>query len=336
MRKSILVLSVLGMLAPAASAASKPEDLYKKAVSEVVIPGFNELSVRGAEHAAAWSAYCAAPSEQGRDAVVQSFHAFADGWAAVEVMRAGPASKEFRNERLYFWPERKNAVERGLAALLKRAAASKLTADDIRAESAAVQGLPALERLLYPKGSEGHPQKTVSIDAAGCSAGEAISSNAARIAADMAQEWTALGDVADDSARTAFATDLVTAYAMIKDKKVEDVIGKSADAVKPHAAEFWRSGRAMRDIVVNLETLDRINTFLFKGASDEMAHPSTTRSALDIAKTLPPDLGALAAGKDRSSAILLRDAVDSAEDRAKAELPALLGVTVGFNSLDGD
>ena len=235
-----------------------------------------------------------------------------------------------------FWPERKNAVERGLATLVKKAAKGKLTADSIAKESAAVQGLPALERLLYPKGSPDESLGTGPDGKARCSAGEAISANAARIAAEMSEGWKARADQSGEKARTAFATDIVTAFYMIKDKKIIDVIGRSPDAVKPRAAEFWRSGRTMRDIMINLETLDRINAVLFKSASDEMALPSTTRSALDITKTLPADLGALAAGKDRSSAILLRDAVDVAEERAKVEIPAVLGVTVGFNSLDGD
>ena len=55
-----------------------------------------------------------------------------------------------------------------------------------------------------------------------------------------------------------------------------------------------------------------------------------------IATGLSGDLGAIAVSDRRFEAILLRDAVDAAEDRAAIEIPAALGVTIGFNSLDGD
>lgn len=66
--------------------------------------------------------------------------------------------------------------------------------------------------------------------------------------------------------------------------------------------------------------------------------PNTGRRLfwLAIARALPSGLSALAGGSERYRVILLRDAVDSAQDRAAIEVPAALGVTVGFDSLDGD
>lgn len=57
------------------------------------------------------------------------------------MIRSGPAAEDFRHERFSFWPERKNAVERGLSNLLKKPDATSLTAAGIRKEYAAVQGL---------------------------------------------------------------------------------------------------------------------------------------------------------------------------------------------------
>jgi predicted lipoprotein len=132
------------------------------------------------------------------------------------------------------------------------------------------------------------------------------------------------------------ATDIVTFYAIIKDRKIEAVIGKAQDQVKPRAAEFWRSARPMRGIQRNLEALKRINAALFPVASEDIVLPFATATAADVARSLPDDLAALAAGPERHKVILLRDAVDAAEDRAAIEVPAALGVTIGFNSLDGD
>ena len=83
-----------------------------------------------------------------------SFHEVADRWASIEMMRTGPASEDFRHERFYFWPERKNAVDRAIATAMKAEDGTPFTASRIGGESAALQGLPALERLLFGNGTE--------------------------------------------------------------------------------------------------------------------------------------------------------------------------------------
>ena len=92
----------------------------------------------------------------------------------------------------------------------------------------------------------------------------------------------------------------------------------------------------MRNIILNLQSLDRTNAILRQTLPADASLPAATLSARGIAESAQPDLAATAAGKNRSEAIFLLDAVDAAGDRAIAEVPAALGVTVGFNSLDGD
>ena len=332
-----VILALLSALSPMVARAEEPSDRsFKRIMSEVVVPGFDALAEQGQAHRMAWASYCAAPTPESLKSLAASFQSLADAWAAVEMFRSGPSSVDFRSERFNFWPERKNAVSRGLASLLKRAAAEDITVEKISAESAAIQGLPALERLIF---TENGPDADLGASTEGklhCEIGQAIAENAATIAAAMQEGWQDRAPDVDDKVKTEFATDLVTFLAVIKDTKIEAVIGESVETVKPHAAEFWRSGHTLRSITLNLETLAAINAILFDEDAEDISLPATTQSALSIARSLPPDLGALAAGPDRSSAILLLDAVDAAEERAKIEIPYALGVTVGFNSLDGD
>jgi predicted lipoprotein len=327
-----LMLAVVGLSSSSGQAApaAAPEVVYTRLVAEVIVPGFDGLADRARRHQAAWTAYCRAPGAAEKALLMESFHALADAWAGIEMIRSGPAAEDFRHERFYFWPERKNAVDRGLTGLLNKPGSPE--AADIAKESAAVQGLPALERLIFLDATQGKgPEEVLR-----CRLGEAISANAARIADEMASDWRSRPVAASPEARVALATDIVTFYATIKDTKVEAVIGKDQNEVKPRAAEFWRSGRTVRNILHNLEALERINTVLIPEAKEDVVLPFATRTATDIARSLPPDLSALAAGADRQKAVLLRDAVDAAEDRAAIEVPAALGVTIGFSSLDGD
>ncbi len=327
-----IVLLTLAVLGAPLKASASPEAAYERVVSEFIRPGFARLAAAARGHEAAWADHCNGPSAAGRKSLEESFHALADAWAEVEMFRSGPAAEEFRYERFYFWPERKNAVERGLSSLLKRPDAASLDAEAIRKESAAVQGLPALERLLHadvPAGDGAEGQLR-------CKLGQAIASNAAALVAEIEAEWRNRAVVATPEARAMMATDIVTFFAVIKDAKIEAVIGKEPGQVKPRAAEFWRSGRPLRNIQHNLSALQRLNALLFPVVTEELVVPYATTTAKDVAFSLPPDLAKLAAGPDRHKAVLLRDAVDAAEDRAAIEVPGVLGVTIGFNSLDGD
>lgn len=313
-------------------AQSPPEQAYGRIVADFIRPGFTVLAGEARRHAAAWEAYCRAPAAPALDDLAASFQSLADAWAKIEMIRSGPAAGEFRHERLYFWPERKNAVERGLDALLAQSEAPDAAA--IAEQSAAVQGLPALERLLY---ADGRPDAQLGNGSQGqlrCAVGEAISANAARLAAEMSKAWADDPASSTPEARAALATDIVTAYAILKDSKIEAVIGKNDAMVKPRAAELWRSGRPMRNINLNLEALARLNALMFPNTSEDVALPYATKTALGVAGAID-DL-AETAGDRRNEAILLRDAVDAAEDRAIVEVPLALGVTIGFNSLDGD
>lgn len=310
-----------------------PEQVYGRIVQDFIRPGFSALAGEAQRHAADWQVYCRAPSAAGLARLALSFGSLADAWAAIGMIRSGPSAEDFRHERFYFWPERKNAVARGLGALL--AQPRPPDAEAVRNQSAAVQGLPALERLLY---AEGKPDARLGIGPEGqlrCAAGEAISANAARLAAEMSQAWAADRPAPTPQARAALATDIVTAYAMLKDARIAAVIGKDAAEVKPRAAEFWRSGRPMRNITLSLEALARLNGLLFPAPGEDVALPHATRTALGIARTIG-NLAETARSGERREAILLRDAAAAAEDRAIIEVPLALGVTIGFNSLDGD
>ena len=77
---------------------------------------------------------------------------------------------------------------------------------------------------------------------------------------------------------------------------------------------------------------------IFAKSTDEISSPSVLKSAVKIADSLSSEnLSAIVSSpKQRSDAVLLLDAATSARDVCKLEIPHALGITVGFNSLDGD
>ena len=77
------------------------------------------------------------------------FRALVLAWSRIEFLRFGPLVEENRYERISFWPDPRNVMLRQIPAVLARYSGGESV--DLSAQSVAVQGLPALEYLLYGK-----------------------------------------------------------------------------------------------------------------------------------------------------------------------------------------
>ena len=75
------------------------------------------------------------------------FRALVLAWSRIEFLRFGPLVEENRYERISFWPDPRNVMLRQIPGVLARYSRGELV--DLSAQSVAVQGLPALEYLLY-------------------------------------------------------------------------------------------------------------------------------------------------------------------------------------------
>lgn len=309
---------------------------------EFVAPRYADLARAASAQSEAWRSFCADPSEQGLDTVREAYRAAADRWSSVELVKYGPVSEDFRAERMSFWPERKNATGRGLARLLAGTAPEELAPERIREASAAVQGLPALERLLFddpPSDSAGFGGSVEGKRR--CAAGQAIALNVAGLAAEIRDGWPeaerklAEPDAAKEGLRR-LATDLLAAFQVMRDVNVLPVLGTDPSKARSRLAEGWRSGRSTRAIVLNIEAAEAMAGILLNGDKESNALYAI-RQARQIAEALPPDFASLARdAKERHRLVLLFDALGSARDSLMADLPAALGIGFGFNSLDGD
>jgi uncharacterized protein len=342
-------LFFLALLLPATQqthAQASSDELLKRVVDDVIVPGYANLVQAAVVEQVQWQAFCAAPSADSMASVRDAYQRTADAWSSIEIIHYGPIAEDFRGERLSFWPERKNAVEKALKNIMANPSDAALEPATFRKGSAGVQGLPALERLLFSEGASGADFTGSPGADFRCRLGMAIATNILAIAQEVQAGWTE-GDTAiakrlaapevAAALKGALATDLLGGYVLIKDKKLDPAMSKDAADVRPKMAEGWRSGRSLRAIALNLETAGAILAILAEGMPKQDSTALRNNStALRVAKRLNGDLGTLAAGPQRRDLILLRDAVDAAGKRAFEEAPAVLGVTVGFNSLDGD
>lgn len=340
-------LLATALVAPATAAPPSPGPLAIDVIETWLLPRYQTLAAAAAAQKTAWADACAdgdAGAEQ--PGLRERFQTTSDAWAAVENVTTGPISLSLRPDRIFFFPDKRNAVAKALAELDVRAKDDDIPQDAFRGGSVAGQGFPALERLLYEP-VEGAP-------AVRCRVGTAIAGNLAALTADVLKEWRAetgplaklkagqgdpvhFADPAQAAAR--LLTDLAGGIQRIVDVKLLPVLGASADSARPKAAEGWRSGRSARSVRVALESLAAMAAVFEKAAPKDLAakEAKAFAAAREAAAKLPDDVGDAAADPKRRRAV---EAVVATLKTAQADvvkdLGPALGVPLGFNALDGD
>lgn len=333
MRLVLLPAAVVAVLSGPALAAEKkdPHTLAAALASDIVVPRFAALDKAFAAQAEAWDKGCTQA-----DGLRSAFQTAYDAWAQAEFFKAGPLGQQTRAERIDYWPDPRNFIDKGMKALLSAPSAADITAEKIAGESVAVQGLPALERLLYA----GEAAELRDMGEKECAAGRAIAHNLATVASALDKEWNdpqtgevaRLTSVAQDDTKAresvvAVLTDLATGIRVIEDKKMPPLFGAKGNPPNPRAAKSWRSQRSEQDITQNLGVLiDAYNGLA--AYAPESAH--------SVVEKLQDARAALADKQDANRTIAIVAAINNAKYYAVDVVPAEIGVALGFNSLDGD
>ena len=265
-----------------------------------------------------------------------AFHATYDAWMGVADLHLGPSEEQGRSLAILFWPDPKGLGAKAQKALLAADPAT-LSPDAMALQSVAARGLSGLERLLYPA-------ETPTSDA--CPLIHATADDLARMADALTQDWGPFGDLlltagkpgnprflSGDEGSQALFTQLATGLEFVADRRIGRPLG-SFDKPRPDLAEGTASGRPLANITLSLQALRG----LAEGLSPDSAK---TLAAFDRALALAlalddPTLAGIADPQGWLKLEILQQAVHSTRDTAIAEIGPALGVTLGFNALDGD
>ena len=304
--------------------------------------------------------FCEAPDEVGLEAARAAFHDSMDAWQGIQHITAGPIQLLFRRARINHWPERRNAVARGLNMLLGAADSASITPQRLAEASVAVQGLPALERLLFDEAALVAFSADTDDARFRCALVTAIGANLSDIAREVVAEWRDevlpvlkageshpiyFRDAGDLSAR--LLTDLQGLLQLMIDLKLQPVLGESAAAARPLRVENRRSGRGSRNLRLNLEAA----WDMVAGGDGAGFGASLARAELDLheslmdafaaagqaAADLPAPLAtAVIEPAERGRVVAFLEALRGLRALLREPVPAALGLTLGFNAMDGD
>ena len=357
-RKSLLLLAA----APGPAVAAKPDPKAVQAgktvlavVDQFVIPTYRALVQATEVQEKAWTAFAAKRESGDFQSLRTAYNAVADAWANAQIVKTGPVTLFLRYDRFAYWPEARNATQRALDQLLSSKNPKDLTPESMAHDSVAGQGLTALERLLYDGDNPAAALKAAGRDGQWrTQVGAGIAHNLNVIARDLLADWTAPDGVraaiaANKGWKSLFAdapeaarlllTDLVAGFKLMHDVKLLPVLGANADAAKPKSAEAWRSQRSQRNLKINLTSAQALEKVFAAGAP--VAHRTKFdqlfANAAKAVDAMPADLGEAAADPKRRARVDAgRAAIKAVQTEIAATLPGDVGVTLGFNSLDGD
>ncbi|MDQ6211884.1 imelysin family protein [Achromobacter insolitus] len=336
--------------------AAPPADLGERLARDYARPAMARMVDAASALDGALGIWCAQPGAADAARVKQAFENLALAWSGVEFLRFGPLVQANRYERLAFWPDTRGVMPKQVQSLIAAKDDALLQPGALSGRSVAVQGLPALEYVLY--GDPALLRRNGEQDFAyACGYAKAVAANITQISRDVAQAWSAEGDFGRQFAQPNAGNDLyrdqqeVAAEAMkslstglqfARDVKILPVLGDTPEAARPKRAAFWRSQLSTRLLAANL---DGLQAFYQAGAyalpAGEAWMAVSVRGELESAartlQTVPVPLEqALAQEEGRRLLTLAALTLKNAKAIVDQDLAPALGVTIGFNALDGD
>jgi predicted lipoprotein len=356
-RKAFVIVALLAGPAVQAAEETAIQPVIEQTLADYIAPAYRTLAESTGELHAAIADYCADPSASGRAEIAAAFAATLQAWAGVDFIRFGPMAEEGRLERFAYWPDVHNTGARQLRRFLATEDAALLQPGALAEQSAAVQGLPALESLLFA-GTDA----LLAASSPGnyrCALAGAVADNLDAIAAQAAAGWAPaaawprlLAAPAPDNplyrtpqeAMTEILKAVLTGLEQLRDHRLLPAVGTIPEDAKASRAPFHRSGESLAYLLASAEAVGRyveISGLLSLLPADQRWIADSARFEFaNLRRALTdagPDLeAALADPQLRQKLVYAGIVLASLRDLFQGGVSAGLGVTAGFNALDGD
>lgn len=355
----ILTAAFTLLAAPAFAQSALPfHDMAEGAIETYARPEFAAFAKSTAALHDAVATLCEAPSETALQSAQQGFRSAVLAYSRIEFVQMGPLLVDERRERLLFWPDTKGIALRQVQAAIGSRDPTAADPASLKKKSVAMQGLAAVEYVLFGTGADDL------VSAAGayrCAYASAATTLIDGIAQALSAEWAATGpgSAADamlnpDPASTDYRTDVEVGNKLaavltlgtdtVRDQRLSPILSFTTGTPKPRSALFWRSGMTARALEANFAGLRDFfraarfpdaagtqNAWIAKGVEFEF------EGALAAAHEVPDSVEA--AVRDPEALKGLRQmyvSTGSLDTLLGGNLSAALGLTVGFSALDGD
>lgn len=262
-------------------------------------------------------------------------------WAPLDSYQFGPVEQLGAALTVNFWPDKKGFVGRGVKALQSLPPEAQQDPATVARASAAAQGLPAIEHLLY-------------VETEACPALIGVTAFLDGFSQEIYDAWFAPAGWAD-LARAAgpdnpvylsaeeFTKTLYTAadfgLTRIADSRLGRPLG-TFEKSYPRRAEAWRSGLTNEIIVAQLQGIDELVEFGFAGdvrQTDRAWIHEVIEQAITRTEAIgEPIAEAVQEPASRIRVEALQTKIHYLQLQLAQDLGPNLGVDTGFSAADGD
>ncbi len=335
-------------------AAAFDDGIGRRLIEDYGIPATSGFSAETSDLAGAARTLCAEPSGAALVTVRGEFRRAAVSYGGVAFLRFGPLVEENRGDRVFFFPDVRGIGLRQIQALIADPGVAMLLPAAMPAKSAALQGLPALEFVLF--GTDSDTLATPG-GALRCTIASAIAGNLATLGGEIAAIWTpgiafaddfgapapgnALYRSSEEVAREALKA-IAAGLAFVHDAGLAAALGEDAAGARPRLAPLWRSGVTFAFLANELDGIAAF--YAASGLGDGLAPESVwldtafrfeLRQAADALRrvTVLPE-AAFADPEARGIISYAAIATDSLRQTA-GNIAAALGLGTGFIAEEG-
>ncbi len=321
--------------------------LVQRTLDKHVVPHFDELRRTAAQLPIAVDALCQGGGDGAREELSTAFRNAVFAWAGAAYLRFGPLTVGSRRERLAFWPDPRGIMNRQLRQILAAGDASVI--DNISKQSAAVQGLPALEALIVDKDVPLGPGEPAAYR---CKLAAAVAGNIASLTAEIDNDWVKPGGWKDKMLRPGSDNELykeprdaaselvkalLTGLQLVAVTEVDPQVKKRRGFQGPYSDSNLSKGYFQAGIT----SIDQLYQVMALEAFLDEDKDWAKNWAGGAWRTLRESdgQGGVVAGVPKTFAPSVRKVFDMLMGLRKifvGELSAAAAVAVGFNELDGD
>ena len=357
-RFSVCVMAaLLACSAPSiADAEADHAAIAEAALTNVIRPGYADLTAATAALEGDVRSLCAQPSTRALKKTKDSFEKTVAAWSRVEILRFGPILQDHRYERIFYWPDPKGIGLRQVQTALRDRDATVTGPNSLAEKSVALQGLPALEYLLYGAGAEA---LATADGAFRCGFAASVADNMMRIASGTAEGWREgadhakafLGSVPENRlyhTPKEVTLELFKAFTagieLVRDQKIAKPLGASPQEARPRLAPLWRSGLSFESMAGNIAGVRKLFAdgglaVLVAGESPgvEQSVEFDLDHAVEVLRGIEVPVQTAATDAElRGQLGALRVALKSASQTAGDMISRAAGLSFGFNAMDGD
>lgn len=358
----MLIAAVFAVFASGTAGAKEPPShfaLVQAVLDQHVLPRFEALDTSAAALPPDVKSLCKNGGDGAREELIGHFRQTVSDWAGVEYLRFGPLADGGRRERFSFWPDPRGVMTRQLRQLIVSKDLKAIEAGAITKQSAALQGLPALEVLLQDKDVPLGPGDPAAYR---CALAKAIAENLSGLAHELHEAWVAPAgwkakmlrpgsdnDTYKEPSEAAgeFLKALLTGLQILGDVEVKPRIDANKD--EPASGPFAKSGpfskSGLSDVyfesgAASLKALyDAMNLEAFLAEDKDWVKPWAMGAWRAILSSNGMGGVASSANVKKEDAPPLKELhgrIGGLRQLIGKEMASAAGLTLGFNELDGD